>query len=491
MMNRYILSIAMLLFAFIPVKGLSSTEVVFGDFGITYSHTFQHYKDYIGQKVIYMPAKKGSQIWAEDINNFEKKGGVFEDVYAISDIKESRGGIIIYLSPNNTKHKKIKLKVNQPDSFYKISETSSIPLLLIEKFNEYRNTILSTNMFNSTAYGNNVAAISDVFWDYGSNSQIGTHYPQLSYQIHLKYNDSYRICNEIELPSYDELGMLIGMLYEVVDIDNNESGTRYYVLRNTINQSIVKCKKDVISDFSKIGERINCADDTYFSIVDVDTNESGMIRYVLRNSSDSSTVIYGKDYLSDFKKIGEVIHCADNTCYTIVGVKRINNSYLEYTIKHSPSNEISTISSDCFEILSDIGKKITKPYFSYYYTVIGFEDTGGVKFIVQNSVTGEQKRIDSLSECFDGETPITLENLNSTDLRTTRKNLVNIVQSSKSLVDATGWIFDSMFSIKERWVSHKNYIHVDTRPVDTFANAIAYDQNFFTIFRGHLQTSVA
>ena len=122
------------------VKAGNYPEAYFGKYGIPHHSTVEEYQQYVGQTVIYLKDGKDGSYY--DRGGFIEKGGNYNTEYVISKVSGYEFEMTLLLVEKNGK-KKIKMKVNVRDESYKygdykycITDTYTMPLLLVDKFNE-------------------------------------------------------------------------------------------------------------------------------------------------------------------------------------------------------------------------------------------------------------------------------------------------------------------------------------------------------------------
>ena len=116
-------------------------EAHLGIYGIQHQPNLAGYKQYVGQTVKYLPANQGEGNY-EDEKAFLNKGGVFNKEYIIAKVSGNDKRMTFLLQEKDGKDK-VKMVVNNQYEYYSyenytycITDTYTIPLLLVDKFNE-------------------------------------------------------------------------------------------------------------------------------------------------------------------------------------------------------------------------------------------------------------------------------------------------------------------------------------------------------------------
>lgn len=245
----------LLLFAIITIGGFTTAfagehpQAKFGVYGIQHQANVAGYQRYVGQTVKYMPAKgireRGSY---EDRTNFIEAGGSFDKEYVISKITGSDKRMTFHLREKDGKNK-VKLVVNNQHEYYSygkytycITENYSIPLFLIDKFNEDKSKFQ------------------------------GKIYPEQPSSIEIEVTD-ITLQQPEEYDMYPKVSLLL---------KDKKSGETYYADPN-VDLSLIgkeftnpqyKCRYNVISVLTKKGQFYPYNDETY---------------YIVKNSIDGKT----------------------------------------------------------------------------------------------------------------------------------------------------------------------------------------------------------
>ncbi len=123
-------------------------EAKFGIYGIQRCNTLSEYQKYIGETVIYLPNEKPSYV---DEKNFK---GEFNKEYIITKITGTDTRMNFLLQEKGGK-RKVKMVINNKDELYSygkftycITDSYSVPLLLIDKFNNDKNKYIGKKYSN-------------------------------------------------------------------------------------------------------------------------------------------------------------------------------------------------------------------------------------------------------------------------------------------------------------------------------------------------------
>ena len=295
------------------------SKVRFGHLGIQHCATLEEYREiYIGQTVKYIQGI--TPLGKSYDKNFIKIGGNFDTEYIIEKITGNNDNMVFVLIEKFGK-KKIKLPVRNYDPlyssvgkyFYSISEDYSLPLLLVDKFNQAKLD------YTGKKYANYKVVELVLGVDESDYKYEKSDYPSIL--LHLNNSNSNKIkhCDINDVQEFEKASHYVGNFYP-----SKEAPIHYEV----IDFSIWK---------SSYSNRYNTL-------------------LTLKNPKNPEDIaIYNPQHLNDFNDLGkEYTNPALKCKYTIVGVKREKDN-LKYIVENSINKNRKTISSYKPEIESFFG----------------------------------------------------------------------------------------------------------------------------------------
>lgn len=339
-MKRNFITLLILLVTFIGTNEIFAANISkarFGSLGIQHYATIEKYREvYIGQTVKYIQGITESGKRYD--RNFVKIGGKYDTEYIIEKITGDNDNMIFVLVEKNGKHK-IKLPVRNYDPlyssvgkyFYSISEDYSLPLLLIDKFNQAQ-----------LEYKGKKYAIYEVI-----DLIIGTDESQYKY--------------EYTKPDYPSI---------------------YLCLNNTETNKSIYCDINGIQEFEKASQYIgknypSPEAPIHYKVTDFSltkfTNGYYTLLTLKNPEKPEDFAIYQPKYLNDFNDLGKEFTNPVFKCkYTVVGVKRESKyNYFNYIVENSINKKRKTIPTNNAEIAAFAGdldgkflatlKKVEKP----------------------------------------------------------------------------------------------------------------------------------
>jgi hypothetical protein len=149
-MKKIIRQSILIIFSLIPLItfALDTPKANFGIYGIQKSNTLSEYQKYVGQTVVYLPKETPTN---EDQTMFQ---GQFNQKYIITKITGDDSRMTFLLTEKGGK-KKVKMVVYNESkysvwgkSYYCITESYSVPLLLIDKFDNDKSKLIGQTFTN-------------------------------------------------------------------------------------------------------------------------------------------------------------------------------------------------------------------------------------------------------------------------------------------------------------------------------------------------------
>ncbi len=320
----------------IPYIGFANQhpQAHFGIYGIQHFNSLTDYqKHYVGQVVIYLPNCMGFQSHYDD--EFLDAGGKFSSVYTLSKITGNDKRMTFILSEENGKTK-VKIDVYNQEIYnssgkytYCITDSYTIPLLLLGKFNQDKSNYIGKTFGNSiTNLEVTDVVIQRVRWEDDKSYEA---YPKLVFEITDKSDGKKTYVDIINTQNLNELGMTFTnpsfkCNYTVVGIStitlhrniptkmyivkNNMSGIRKEVEANSAKTDAFKGDDSgkFIATLSKVEKPSNAAvrygntttitdkDITKFSYVDnfidiIIFASTDQFHFILKNVSDNTIKI--------------------------------------------------------------------------------------------------------------------------------------------------------------------------------------------------------
>lgn len=339
-MKRRLITLLILLVAFIGTNEIFAaniSKVWFSQFGIQHCTTIEKYReDYIGQTVKYVQGI--TELGKMYDRNFIKVGGKYDTEYIVEKITGNNDNMTFVLVEKFGK-KKIKLPVRNYDPlyssvgkyFYSIAEDYSLPLLLIDKFNQAK-----------LDYEGKKFAIYEV-----TDLIIGTDESKSKY--------------EYTKPDYPSI---------------------YLCLNNTETNKSIYCDINDIKEFEKASQYIGKIYPSpeapiHYKVTDFTLSKLSTGYYTLLTLKNPEKpedfAIYQPEHLNDFNDLGkEFTNPAFKCKYTVVGVKRESKyNYFNYIVENSINKKRKTIPTEKAEIGAFVGdldgkfsatlKKVEKP----------------------------------------------------------------------------------------------------------------------------------
>lgn len=433
--NRLFTALALSLVA-VTALAWEHPKAGFAEFGIQYSPTLSGYKLYTGQTVVYVPAiYDGKPRW-EEVEHFEKKGGVFNALYVIKSVSGSDDRVIFHLSPIE-EGRPVRLVFDNRDggkNYYRMSPSHQIPLLLSDDFEAFRTSMIGKVYPEGNSYGPHVT-VSDVYWEYDEKFSIYNGYPRLMYTLKKSYDGSEVPCQPEDLHHYSRLGEKVGDKCEIVDIIQVSRDYCRYVLKNSITDRIFNCGASDLKTYAQIGMTFPCKDSTEYVIADITLqpfSKEEPVLYTLCSSGDNDEMTVSGNNLSDVYEIGTIWERdLYDHAYKVIGIKRDRIEGKKYLIRNTVTRKIKTV--------PDI-----------HPIDVAFRD-------------------DPMISGYDGG--------DKSDLRSDRKG-IPFARSSQRMTSATGWYLDEMDTGK--WISNQNFIWYQHRSGSKYWQAHA-SQNFFFV----------
>ena len=149
-MKKFICYSILVIFSLIPLKNFASDapNADFGIYGIQKCNSLSEYQKYVGQTVVYVPKETPTY---EDMAMFK---GKFNQNYIITKITGDDNRMTFLLTEKSGK-KKVKMVVYNEfkysiwgKNYYCITESYSVPLLLIDKFDNDKSKLIGKTFTN-------------------------------------------------------------------------------------------------------------------------------------------------------------------------------------------------------------------------------------------------------------------------------------------------------------------------------------------------------
>ena len=258
-MTKRFITLLILLVTFIGANKMFAaniSKVRFGHMGIQYCATVEKYREiYIGQTVKYIQGI--TPLGKSYDNNFIKIGGNFDTEYVIEKITGNNDNMVFVMVEKNGK-KKIKLPIRNYDPlyssvgkyFYSIAKDYSLPLLLVDKFNQAKLD------YAGKKYGNYdvIELILGVDESNPSYKYEKNDYPSILLKLNNHKLNKIEYCDIEDIKEFENTSQYVGnfyptkeapIYYEVVDFSiwKPKYSDSYYTLLTLENP---KNPKDII-----------------------------------------------------------------------------------------------------------------------------------------------------------------------------------------------------------------------------------------------------
>ena len=239
-------------------KAYDHPEARFGVYGIKHCYSLKEYQEnYLGQQVKYLAASTGNNGNYYDEEYFIKAGGSYNKVYTISKITGNDKRMTFLLVGENKS--KVKMIINNEALYYSygkdtycITDDYTVPLLLVNKFNEDKTKFIGKTFGVGNKYEITDASIEKGEWNGGDSHSA---YPRICFVVTDKTDGKKSFINATNIHNINELGTeyknpSYKCTYTVVGISN---GKKYnYTLHKdesikiyTVKNSISGITKDV------------------------------------------------------------------------------------------------------------------------------------------------------------------------------------------------------------------------------------------------------
>lgn len=310
------------------------SKAKFGEFGIQHCKTLKEYQDtYVGQTVKYV---NGTTPLGKDYDrNFLEAGGQFDTEYIIAKISGNDDKMTFQLVEKYGK-KKFRLPVRNYDAlyasfgkyFYCITEEHSLPLILIDKFNQAKLDFIGQKFAHYE--------VTDLIIGQDESKHSQSDYPAIYVKIYNPANEKNIFCNIDDIEEFEKASHYVGNVYPTAD-----APIHYKV--------------------------------TDFSVSKLSSGKYHTLLTLQNPNNPSEFAIYQPQYLDDFNALGrEFTHIGFKCKYTVVGVERKSSSNtLKYIVENSINGNKKTISTYKPEIEAFAGdmdghftailKKVEKP----------------------------------------------------------------------------------------------------------------------------------
>ena len=321
-MKRRFITLLILLVTSIGINEMFAaniSKVRFGYLGIQHYTTLEEYREtYIGQTVKYIQGT--TPLGKLYDKNFIKIGGKFDTEYVIEKITGNNDNMVFVMVEKFGK-KKIKLPIRNYDPlyssvgkyFYSIAKDYSLPLLLIDKFNQAKLD------YAGKKYANYEVMELILGEDESKDEHIESDYPSIYLRLKNSNSDKIEYCDINDVQAFEYASNYVGQVYP-----SKESPIRY-----------------VVEDFSVWKSSYS--------------NNYNTLLTLRSSNNPKDFVIYNPLHLDDFNDLGkEFTNPALKCKYTIVGVKREKDN-LKYIVENSINKNRKTISSYKPEIESFFG----------------------------------------------------------------------------------------------------------------------------------------
>lgn len=325
---------------------LRHPQANFGKYGIQRQSSLYNYQQkYIGKSIMYIPLKQNGS--PEDRAFFLEKGGKFNTKYVITKITGNDKQMIFLLTEYGTKNK-VKMVVNNQyeipkdeESFYCITKEYSIPLILIDDFEEEKTKLLGkvfpnnpnstihfevTNLFLLEQTQEKESSSSDEFTFPSSKTPL---YPQVTIELSNKSDGSIKHYPINKVSDFNDFGTTFSnpkykCTYIVEDIFYKETYSgelKFYKVKNSINGKI----KEVAAQKAQVEAFLNDDISSYrATLIKVEKPSDPTVRY------GTTTTITDKN-ITKYSYVDNIIDitiCADLTQFNFV-IKNISDKTIK------------------------------------------------------------------------------------------------------------------------------------------------------------------
>jgi hypothetical protein len=261
-MKKVLLLLSVLFTSFGAFAG-DHPQANFGIYGIQHHKTLSEYQAvYTGQIVKYLPNSMSNGSY-QDEEHFLNNGGDYNKEYIISKISGNNERMTFQLTERDGKAK-VKLVVNNQDEYYShgkycycITDTYSLPLFLVGKFNEDKANYIGKSFDNGNLEITD-AQINKVEWKVGESYKA---YPNIVYVVTDKSDGEKYYVDANSVSSINELGQTYTnpsykCSYKVVGVNKKvvskhlysyhyyDTWEKYYTVKNSISGKT----KEVVAD---------------------------------------------------------------------------------------------------------------------------------------------------------------------------------------------------------------------------------------------------
>lgn len=237
-------------------KAADHPEAYLGKYGIQHHSTIAAYQQYVGQAVRYLKSGMKSGNY-NDKKGFLDNGGSFDMEYVISKISGDDKRMTFTLVEKGGK-KKVKMTINNQNEYYSygkylycITENYTVPLLLVDKFNEDKNKCIG-KIYPSTPNDRVNFEITDMIMRL-QESVDGYPIPMLVLKNKINGETIYYNANSID--DLNDLGTIFTnpkykFTYIVTNVEMKKSKYYPYKIEKifTVQNSINGNKKEVLAE---------------------------------------------------------------------------------------------------------------------------------------------------------------------------------------------------------------------------------------------------